>query len=274
MNRHLFSSASFVLCLMSGGLFASAACAANLAPHRAYYDLTTKRLASGKNISSITGKLAYEIRGSACDGYAVSYRIANRILYVEGSAQVIDTHMTSWESGDGLELDLRQKQFVDAKLNSENRIKVKKDAANAPGKGQITTTGTKTFETAATAVFPTQYQLKLIDAALKGEPRDSSIVFEGSDDDKSMKAITFMGGRRQVAGLPEQQAKELAGLGAWPVSISYYAVDGKGDDQPNYQASFLMLENGISTNLELDYGDYVLAGRLSKLEMLKAEPCN
>ncbi len=59
---------------------------------------------------------------------------------------MIDSQLTSWESGDGLELDLTQKQYVDAKINSESRIKVKKASEKEPGKGLITTTDTKEFE--------------------------------------------------------------------------------------------------------------------------------
>lgn len=268
MNRPLLSSASFALCFSLAG-----AQAATLAPHRAFYDLEVRRLEQGNNISTIKGKLAYEITGSACDGYAVSYRIANRIVYAEGGSQVIDIQMTSWESGDGLELNLTQKQFVDAKLNSESRIKVKKDAAGKPGKGEIAATASKQFETLATAIFPTQYQLKLIDAAIKGEARDSSLVYEGSEDEKSMKAISFIGLKRPVSGVPEQQAGELANVAAWPVSISYYPAEGTSDDTPQYQANFLMLDNGISTELVLDYGSYALSGKLTKLELLKVESC-
>jgi len=268
MNRLLLSSASFSLFLTL-----ASAQAATLAPHRAFYDLEIKRLEHGNNISTIKGRLAYEITGSSCDGYAVSYRIANRIIYVEGGSQVIDTRMISWESGNGLELDLTQKQFVDAKLNSESRIKVRKDGADKAGKGEIAATESKQFEIMATAIFPTQYQLKLIDAANKGEVRDSSIVYEGSEDEKSMKAISFIGTKRPVSGLPTQQADELSDVTAWPVSISYFPVEGAADDTPQYQASFLMLDNGISTELVLDYGSYALSGKLTRLELLKTESC-
>ncbi len=73
MNRLALSSASFLL------LFSMSASAATLQAHRAFYDLEVKRLDAGNNISSVTGKLAYEITGSACEGYAINYRIANRM---------------------------------------------------------------------------------------------------------------------------------------------------------------------------------------------------
>ena len=72
---------------------------------------------------------------------------------------------------------------------------------------------------------------------------------------------------------PETDVTALNKLPSWPVSISYYPIEGNGDDEPVYQASFTMLENGISTDLVLDFGTYALAGKLSKLVLLKAEPC-
>ena len=157
MNRHLVSSASFALLLCVGEAGAAA-----LAPHRAYYDLDIKRLAQGGGISSIKGKLAYEITGSVCDGYAVNYRIANRFAYAEGGTQVIDTQLTSWESGDGLEMDLTQKQYLDAKLTSESRVKVKKPADGKPGDAEVVLPVPKQFQTAADVIFPTAFQVRLI----------------------------------------------------------------------------------------------------------------
>jgi len=266
MNRLVLSSASFLL------LFSLPAAAATLQAHRAYYDLEVKRLEAGNNISSVTGKLAYEITGSACDGYAINYRIANRIVYAEGGPQVIDSQMTSWESGDGLQLDITQKQYVDSKINSESRIKVKKDSATAPGKGLITTTDSKEFELAPEAVFPTAYQAKLVDSAIKGVTRDITTIYEGSEEEKAMRAISFIGPKKLAEGLPDG-AGDLTKMAAWPVSISYYAQDAQDDEQPLYQASFLMLENGISTDLVLDYGSYSLSGKLTKLELLKSDTC-
>ncbi|MCA0434373.1 MAG: cell envelope integrity EipB family protein [Proteobacteria bacterium] len=267
------SSASFFLLAFSLGCHA-----ATLAPHRAYYDLEVKRLDSASGIATIKGKLAYEITGSSCEGYAVTYRIANRIGYSEGGAQVIDTQLASWESGDGLQMDVTQKQFLDSRLSSENRVKVIKKAAGTPGQAEIVLPKPKQFETDASAIFPTAFQMRLLDAATKGSTRDDSLVFEGSDEDQSMRVISFIG-PRQAAGsfTAEASSSDLASLGkvpSWPVSISYYNAKSTGDEQPVYQASFKMLENGISTDLVLDYGTYALSGKLSKIELLKAEPCN
>jgi hypothetical protein len=267
MNRFILSSASFAL------LFMLPASAATLAPHRAFYDLELKRSENGSNVANVRGKLAYEITGSACDGYAVSHRVANRVVDNEGGARVVDNQMTSWETADGLSFDITQKQFVDSKVALDSRIKVNKDSDAAPGKGIYTSRATREFETSAAALFPTRLQLKVIDAAVAGGSRDASLVYEGSEEDKALRVITFIGAKRPVTGMPEKDAGDLASAMAWPVSMSYFNENGTEDEQPLFQASFLLLENGISTELTLDYGSYALAGKLTKLELLKPAAC-
>ncbi len=255
--------------------------AVNLAPHRAFYDLEAGRLDGNAGISAISGKLAYEISGSTCSGFAVSYRVANRYTQGEGSApQVTDNQQTSFESGDGLELDLQQKNFVNSKLQTQSRIKVKKPKAGEAGEGEIIAAETTPITTDAKAVFPTEYQRLLSAAAVAGETRFEALVFEGSDGDKPMRAIAFIGARKeggalaseaQVAALDTDKLNQMA---FWRVSVSYYSATGRGDDAPLYQATFNMLENGVSADLLLDYGTYSLKGKLSKIEMLAKETCN
>ena len=253
----------------------------NLAPHRAYYYLEVGRLDGNAGISSISGKLAYEISGSTCTGYSVSYRVANRYTQGEGSApQVTDNQQTSFESGDGLELDLQQKNFVNAKLQTQSRIKVKKPKAGEAGEGEIIAAETTPITTDAKAVFPTEYQRLLSGAALAGETRFEALVFEGSDGDKPMRAIAFIGARKESGALANeaqvaaQDTDKLNAMAFWRVSVSYYSATGRGDDAPLYQATFNMLENGVSTDLLLDYGTYSLKGKLNKIELLKKETCN
>ncbi len=130
MNRMMLTRR---ICCMALFFAASGAEAANLAPHRAFYVLEAARLDEKGGFSAISGKLAYEITGNDCDGYAVSYRVANRYIQGEGTAQTMDVQLSSFESGDGLELDMRQKQYMNSALDTETRVKAKKPAANAVG---------------------------------------------------------------------------------------------------------------------------------------------
>ena len=56
------------------------------------------------------------------------------------------------------------------------------------------------------------------------------------------------------------------------MSISYYAAEGSSET-PEYQVTFDMYENGVATGLMLDYGDFVLSGKLTELTMLDVPEC-
>ena len=63
------------------------------------------------------------------------------------------------------------------------------------------------------------------------------------------------------------------------LTISYFdKVAKRTDDQPGeqtpiYSISFEMYENGISRALKLDYGDFVIDGKMTSLEVLPAKAC-
>lgn len=265
----------FSVCMMvaSSGTFA-----ASLAAHRAYYTLEAKRVDKESGLSSVSGRLAYEIKGSECEGYAVNYRIANRYSRSDGSeAQESDLRLTSFETGDGLSLDVQESQYMNAEAKAKTRIKASRAALGSEADAELTGDESKSFKVDGAALFPTVFQKRLVDLALAGTTRDVSVVYEGTDGEKSQRVITFIGAKKSGMMLDDSIDKasrdEFAKLSYWPVTMSYYAIDAAGDAQPDYQASFSMFENGVSTDMVLDYGSYALAGKLNKLEVFKTEAC-
>jgi EipB-like len=252
--------------------------AATLAAHKAYYTLDVKRIDQASGLSDVKGRLAYEIKGSDCEGYAVSYRIANRFTRGDGTdPQESDLRLTSFESGDGLSLDVQETQFMNGEAKAKSRVKANRPKLDAEASADLSGDETKSFKVDAKALFPTVFQKHLVDLAESGKPRDDVITYEGSDGEKLSRVITFIGAKK--TGLILDNAADdatkaaFAKLAYWPVTMSYYAVDAAGDAQPDYQTSFNMFENGVSTDLVLDYGTYALTGKLNKIELFKQDQC-
>ena len=174
-------------------------------------------------------------------------------------------------------MNLSQKQFVEGTLDSEEKLNVKRENANQEAKGQMSKPKELDFTVPSDALFPSTHQLHLLDAAKKGVTRDSSIVFDGSNNEKTYKAISFIGKIRAPGSFaPDKENSEtspLRSLQSWPITISYFPTDDEKVEKPVYQASFNMYENGVSTDLVLDYGTYALKGKLAKLDMLKTDAC-
>ena len=249
--------------------------AATIAPHRAIYDLGLLQLRQGADLSSIKGRLAFEIDGSTCEGWTVSFRMINKFQPMEGDAKLVDTQSTSYESADALVLRYNQHEFINRAAQPETRISVARDGLDKDGKGEQGDKGSAPFIVPPGTAFPMQHQFRLMAAAEKGQSRDDSMIYDGSDADKTFRAISFIGKRKAPGGnvrdAADGDAAALSGLASWPVTISYY--HGDSGDTPDYQVSFDIYENGVATGLVLDYGDFVLGGDLAKLELLETEPC-
>jgi hypothetical protein len=189
----------------------------------------------------------------------------------------VDTQSTAFETGDALSMQYNEKEYIDRKLQDESRIKISRPSAGAEATGALGKTDAKPFTVPAGAFFPMQHQLNLMDKAAHGETRDASLVYDGSDGATTYRAITFIG-RRKEAGSnsrdnANKEAKLLAALPSWPVSISYYRTSGAEQDTPSYQVGFDLYANGVATGLLLDYGDFALGGELKTLELFSGEAC-
>jgi hypothetical protein len=256
---------------------APAAFASVVAPHRAVYDLVLLRTSQSANLGSVSGRMAYEVSGSECDGWTVSFRLVNRFDYKEGTSRLFDTQSSSWETGDGKTMNYSQKEFVDNKQESEKRLSVARADKSSVGEVSIALPKEKKVSISAETVFPMRHQLRLMDAAAKGETRDVSLVYDGSDEEKTVRAISTIGKKVNAgAGKKDKdnpQAAPLLSLPSWPVTIGYYAADEINAETPLYQINFDMYENGVSTGLVMDYGNFALSGKLAHLELLKAESC-
>ena len=266
-----------ILCLLPAMLLVTAAAdAATVAPHRAIYDLSLMRANEGAALQSASGRLAFEIEGSSCEGYTVSFRMATRYRPKEGEMTLIDTMTTTYEGPGALDFRHQIQERVDGNLRDDHRIKMTRATAEAAGEGTISSKPGEPFTVPAGALLPMQHQLRVMALGEAGGGRDSSVIFDGSDGGKSFRAITFVGREKPASSLAEDAAnpaaKPLQGIGAWPVAVSYYPLDG-GGEVPEYQVSFDMYENGVASSLVLDYGEFALAGKLTDLKLLEVSNC-
>ncbi len=64
-----WASLALLAGLLAGSPIAAAADLAPFAPHRAVYELSLADSTAGSGVSGVSGRMVYELSGSACDGY-------------------------------------------------------------------------------------------------------------------------------------------------------------------------------------------------------------
>jgi EipB-like len=266
-----FALAAAALALSSASAFAQMV---PLAPHRAAYELSLLSV-RGKGVSTATGRIAIEFTGSACDGWATTFRQATQIGDGEGQSRLSDMRSTTFESGDGKALRFKSESRVNDRVTRTTDGNAERASDGGLSIDLRDPKRTK-IDVDGVAIFPTDHMLRLITAAKAGERILEVKVFDGSDGgEKVYDTMAIIGAQVPASGRAVEEPSEKAGLkdmARWPVSISYFEP-GQGERTPVYVLSFDMFENGVSGALKLDFGDFALKGELKRLEMLKAAEC-
>jgi len=87
---------------------------------------------------------------------------------------------------------------------------------------------------------------------------------------------------RKIAGKERQHddvvanEPKLTDVARWPVTISYFDKGKRTENNeqtPAYAIGFELYENGISRALVLDYNDFVVAGKLTSLDIKPSKRC-
>ncbi|MFB2552152.1 cell envelope integrity EipB family protein [Ensifer soli] len=251
---------------------AGAATTGLLVPHRAVYDLELKDASERSGIAGMYGRMVYEFNGSPCEGYTVSFRFVTQVDNGEG-VRLSDQQTTTYEDLKGRNFRFLTRTFTDEALDKE----VRGSAHDGPDGVKVDLSAPEKREVSlADGLFPTAHMMAVIDRAKKGERFFEQRIFDGSDaGDKTLLTTTTIGARTAPKGDDAEASKadELATAAYWPVTIAYFDDKSSGDSLPIYRMTFKLYENGVTRDLTMDYGDFVLSGRLTDLELFKQESC-
>jgi hypothetical protein len=249
------------------------------APHRAIYDLKLAQTRGKRSIQTVRGRILYDFTGSPCDGYALQFRQVSELDSGEGKVTLSDLRATTWEDGDAKGFRFNSQNFVNEKPaeSVDGRAERGKDGVVVKlGKPR-----TKTFDLEAAIAFPTEHMRRIVEAARQGKTILELPVYDGSENgEKVYSTLTVIGHeiapneKKPTDAAAAQPA--LAAMRRWPVTVSYFdrAVSAtSGEQTPVYAIGFELYENGISRALTLDYGDFVVAGEMSQLEIKTTAAC-
>lgn len=244
-----------------------------LAPHRAVYDLSLLKSTGSSAPVAASGRIAYDFTGSACEGWSVGFRQFTELQPGEGETRASDMRSATFESGDHKKLRFRVETLTNGRVT-----RTVDGSAERSGDGALSIALREPEPMQADldhdAIFPTDMMLRALKAARAGEAMLAVKVFDGSDGGDKVYHTLSVIGRAQQGALADATRGEssMKDMRRWRVTVSYFDV-AKVDAPPVYLISFHMWDNGVSSDLVIDYGDFQLRGEMTKLEMLPVKPC-
>ncbi len=273
----------FVGVALAGVLGASEAPAANaaapgglieFAPHRAIYEFTLERAASGSGVVELAGRMVYELNGSWCEGYTQNMRFVTRVVSQDGSEQVNDLRTSSWEDGKSTRLRFNSEQYRDAEL-----VEATSGDARRPGGGasitvEVTRPAKQSIEIDAANMFPMQHSRALLSSARQRQRHLVAGLYDGSEKGGKVYRTSAWIGPRLDAGTAPGVRAEIANHSSWPIAIAYFEPGSDSKDAlPAYELTFRLFENGVSTGMLIDYGEFAVRGEVKDLTYYKKTDC-
>jgi hypothetical protein len=263
---------TFVLAVLLAGAVTDESPAASLVAHRAIYDLVLDAERPGTQVDKARGRIAFQFTGTSCEGYTIMLRQVTSLDTGEGQETISDLRSESWENANSTNYRFKTQNFVNEQIR-ENVTGTVTRQKNGALSVRVTKPKPASFTLPGKVYLPTQHTRAMLAAAERGERLLSANLFDGSPDGRKIyETLTVIGAAEAHDEKTPVPYPALAGLKRYPVTTSYFDT-GRADRLPAYTLSFDLYENGVSSALRLNYGNFALKGLLRSVEFLPQKPC-
>ncbi|MBI4184283.1 MAG: cell envelope integrity EipB family protein [Proteobacteria bacterium] len=251
------------------GMVEEAVAAAGLLSHRAAYGLSLESAHPGSGITAAEGLMAYEWR-DVCDGYATQQRFLLKVTRAGGDDFSLGSDYVTWESKDGLRLRFRTRHYDDGKLREELAGEARLEGLGKRGTASFSEP--ETFEVALPpgTLFPTEHTSAMLAAARAGKNRFARTIFDGTTRSGPQEINAVVGQRRE--GAATAPFEPLKGMASWYVRLAFFDL-GSAAATPVFELGTRYYDNGVADDVVMDFGDFSVSVRLSRLDPLPGLGC-
>ena len=265
--------AAAAVVLAAGGIGAAPAVsagAAEIVPHHAVYSMSLGGTHGDAGVTGAGGTMAYQW-GETCDGWTVEQRYRLKMAYAESSDVSISSNFVTWEAKDASHYRFNQKETRNGTESDEIRGQAKLDGPDKGGAVEFEKPEAKTLKLPAGTLFPSAHTIFLIDKAKAGENFISKQIFDGATVENAVLVSAVIGAKVEP---DEESAKKspLLNRPGWRVRLAFFPADQKAE-KPDYELGMILLDNGVSRDMVIDYGDYSIRATLDDIEALPKPHC-
>lgn len=270
--KFLFSGAAFSLALL-GGVYAAyagsdRATKAGLMPHKALYDIKLSGKKSGATVSNLYGKMFYEWQPS-CDAWVTTHRYDLTYEYVEAPSVRVTSDFSSYESFDGKGFNFTSQRKSADVVFEEIRGSVQAQG-NKAGQAVYTIPEDLAFELPQGTLYPVAHTLSVLDKVKQGKKFYNATIFDGSDEEGPVAVNSFIGKAVDYHISEEYAAhidKTLVAAQGWNVRLAFFPLQNL-EAAADYEMSVIFHENGVISDMAIDYGDFSVTQKLIAIEPL------
>ncbi len=244
-----------------------------LAPHKALYDINLVATRSGSQILNISGKMYYEWKPT-CDAWITDHRFNLFYEYADSPGMRIMSDFSTYETFDGKTFNYSARRKRDGELYEELRGKA--DLSSEKPVALFNMPEGLSFNLSDGSMFPMTHTLNMISGAKSGRKIFNSAVFDGSDKDGPVEINALIGKSVNAMNIVEANKSldmSLINTPAWKARMAVFPL--KGDEEAaDYEMSLIFHENGLISDMLIEYDDFSVTQKLIALEKVDSVSCN
>jgi EipB-like len=242
---------------------------AQISPHLALYSMTLGSTRHDSGVVEARGTMAYKW-GETCDGWTIEQRYRLHLRYAESADVNVESNFVTWESKDGLRYRFNQRETRNGELSQEIRGVAHLDGPGKGGAAEFEKPQPQRMALAPGVIFPSAHTILLIAEARAGRNFISRQVFDGATDDNAGQVSAFIGGK--AAPNAADKDNPLLDHPGWHMRLAFFPVDPNAE-KPDYELGMVLLDDGVSRDMVIDYGDYSIRARLDDIEPVARPRC-
>ncbi len=252
-----------------------------LASHKALYTVTLTGTHPGSDYLDVSGKMILEFT-DACDAWTTSQKSLLRTVTGEGTEALSHSDFAAWEAKDGSDYKFSSRQTQDGDT-SEFRGRAKRNGPGDAGTADYTKPEKATYKLPPHFLFQTAQQVRLIDYARKGGHFLSGDMFDGSEGGGAshFNAVVLKTPPKDSAA---SLKNPLLDSPIHRVRIAFYPPAGTQDssdrqtagdsnEEPEYEMTMTVHDNGVVSDYDYDYQDFSVHGQLQAIQVLPRPHC-
>lgn len=273
-NRCTRSSVNsfFGVVLLTNAVCFGSVSATNIASHRGAYELTLQTTSADSDVASVSGGMTFEWI-EKCDAWEVKESYLMRVLKQTSSEVNFVAEYAGWESKDGLRyrFQIKRREAGQTKIIRGNAWLTE---VGGPGIAEFEEPSIETFVLPAGTVFPTGHTLILMDKAARDERFDQHLLFDGSEVEAAIpvSAVLLKAQRATPSAVESDSKPSLLMDSVWPMTVAFFD-SVESDASAKFELQMTMQANGVATSVVLDYGDFKVDGKLTRLEAVPEAGC-
>lgn len=244
---------------------ADPAIAKGFVPHKAIYDIRLAGKKSGSQILNISGQMLYDW-SSNCEAWNSNHKFNMIYEYADTPPMRMISDYSLYEMFDGSRLDFSSTRKNDNEILEELRGTATFEE-NA-GKAIFRLPQNLSFDLGENTVFPMRHSLDVLEKMRAGKKFYNAVIFDGSDQDGPVEINAFIGGSTKP---PEKVLKakgvdtELLNSPSHSIRLAFFPLM-LDQAEADYEMSMVFHENGIISDMTIEYSDFSVSQTLVALE--------